>query len=88
MSTASFFAALDPAPLKCFLKNATEFEQFLRLNLSLTDPVVKGIMSSTIDRTQVGIASFNNNYITNCRGGEGHSAKVDTDHQQYPRVKH
>jgi hypothetical protein len=75
-SLNSFFAALDPAPLNCFLKNATEFEQFLRSNLSLSDGVVKGILSSTIDRTQVGIASL---IITKCKGREGPSAKVHTD---------
>ena len=62
--TISLCYSPDPAPLNCFVENATEFEQFLQSNLSLSDPVVKGIMSSTIDRTQV-----STNYITNCRGG-------------------
>ena len=64
------FFCLDPAPLNCFLENATEFEQFLRSNLSLSDRVVRGIMSSTIDRTQVGVASSVTSLMARVGAGE------------------
>ena len=62
VKSALNFSISVTAPLNCFLKNATQFEHFLRSNLSLSDRVVNGIMTSTVDRSRV-CANYNNNNI-------------------------
>ena len=44
---------IDMVPLTCYLKNSTEFEEYLSRNLSLSRPVVDGILGATLNLTNV-----------------------------------
>ena len=41
-------------PVTCYLRNSTEFQQFLEQNLQLQPDLVDQILSATVDPSQVG----------------------------------
>ena len=44
---------IDAVPMECYLRNSTEFGEFLSKNLSLSQGVVDGIVGATFNLSDV-----------------------------------